>query len=76
METKPTIDTIVLMLSEMRSEISAFRTEANTKLDRLESQYQLVTRKIEVLNNELLDVKAELRHLRGQVESLLPTKIL
>lgn len=83
MNTKPTIETILLLLQE-------FRTETNTRFDRLEqrlndmqAELTRVNRKIAVLSDDTVGLRADVAELRDQqekltvaVNSLLPTKIL
>ncbi|HNG94359.1 MAG TPA: hypothetical protein PLB32_16260 [Acidobacteriota bacterium] len=83
MNTKPTIETILLLLQE-------FRAETNTRFDRLEqrlndmqAELTRVNRKIAVLSDDTVGLRADMAELRDQqekltvaVNSLLPTKIL
>ncbi len=83
MNTKPTIETILLLLQE-------FRAETNTRFDRLEqrlndmqAELTRVNRKIAVLSDDTVGLRADVAELRDQqekltvaVNSLLPTKIL
>ncbi|MBI4748642.1 MAG: hypothetical protein HY774_09130 [Acidobacteria bacterium] len=83
MNTKPTIETILLLLQE-------FRAETNTRFDRLEqrlndmqAELTRVNRKIAVLSDDTVGLRADVAELRdqqekltGAVNSLLPTKIL
>lgn len=76
MNTKPTIETVLLAIQE-------FRAETKTSLDRLEHRLAMVEEKMGVVNDELLTIKAEIRQIQRQgrelasaVDSLQPTKIL
>lgn len=76
MDTKPTIETILMAIQE-------FRAETATNFTRLEHRLAMVEEKMGVVNDELLTIKAEIRQLQRQnrelataVESLLPTKML
>lgn len=76
MNTKPTIETLLIKMDE-------FKNHFDRRFDRLESRLSLVEEKIGVVNDELLTIKAEIRQLQRQgrelataVESALPTKMI
>ncbi|MBX7220545.1 MAG: hypothetical protein K1Y36_11410 [Blastocatellia bacterium] len=63
MHTKPTIETVLERIDNVTQIIGEFRRETNERLDKIE-------RKISLLNDDTLDVRAEVRRLGLKVDRL------
>ncbi len=79
-DTKPTLETVLLRLEEFRSEVTAFRSEVNTRFDGLQAEIaeareetrvglRKFGHKIDALNNDILELRADMRDLVGRMDS-------
>lgn len=59
-DTQPTIETVVQMLREMRGETRAGFEAMNARFDRVDARLDKIERKIGILNDDVLSIRADL----------------
>lgn len=63
--TKPTLDTLMDMMRELRDGMAKFEERLNVRLDRIEAE-------VKITHSELYTLRADFTELRAQLREHLP----
>jgi hypothetical protein len=68
---KPTIETVLERIATLSAGLTAFRESVEARFDRIEVQFHKLDRKISALNDDILEVRSDMRMLEKMIESEL-----
>ncbi|MBX7223876.1 MAG: hypothetical protein K1Y36_28435 [Blastocatellia bacterium] len=83
MATKPTIETILERINEFSLQLKGVETKFSDEFRKVHERLDKFDRKIDVLNRDVLEVRADMRHMEKVLETvqhdlngLVPTRTL
>jgi predicted nuclease with TOPRIM domain len=67
-DTRPTMETVLERIEELRGETRAGFEQVNTRLDVMDGRLKKVEHKISLLNEDVLELRSDMRELKNALK--------